>query len=171
MSARLLLAPPARIISLDDFRKAVEVERAERVRVGVMPAAARTGQVRQDARGCAFGDTPTKYMAFSQVVAAGAQAVILTRAQEKFRAGIVMVASSIGLGFTIDQMTVGTVSQNVAPGTGFLAQLASELSGGMAICFNKVCEPGIDASMTVTNITAVDTLFSAVWLGAAEQVC
>lgn len=116
-------------------------------------------------------DKPLKYLAFRQLIPAGAQITIVRQPQEAFTARRFTTASSIGVAFTVDSIAVGTREQNVDPGNGFLAQIASEANGGMEVCFNKVCEPGIQTRVQVTNITASDVFFDAVMTGPAEQTC
>lgn len=180
-AARLIVTPEAaKIINLADARLMRGLDKYRRnVGVGAMPRRFATGQGGYNVasegafrENCNVTTKRRKFLNFRATVLAGAQANILQTPQERMQITCLSVPSSIGTAFTIDDVIIGTHTQNVAPGTGALAQIFSEVAvASCAYLFDVICDVGIQVRLLVTNVTAETQEFFATCVGCTTDLC
>jgi hypothetical protein len=118
------------------------------------------------------GPLRRKFLNMRETLAANETAVIIATPQEKIQISCLMVPSSIGTIFTVDDVSIGTYNQNVAPGTGALAQVFSEVAiPACGYLFDVICDIGLQVRLTVTNLTAEEQEFFATFIGCSVSSC
>jgi hypothetical protein len=133
------------------------------------PAPGRKFQVREVSRGVWREQYVPLNLAGGvlSTIAAGATVIVSTTLQKKFRANRMVIDSGVAGGYVINDIRVGVTPQLAATGS-LPGRMFTELAVGIGL-HADTGEPGIQLSVSVTNVTGGALPFVAGFQGIAVE--